>query len=408
MDRIWNINHNLWNRTNIFESIHRRNRWFNCWGLVGFTKLETNEREALNIRFQNHQCASTMKTMLSLLMLSIIFLCSCNKEDLTHCHNTSNSLKNQVDFHCGTVVDLSKLNINQGYTEIVNKQFNSVTAENIMKPSYLHPTKNTYHWNEADQLVDYCISNAKRLHGHTLIWHQQLPHWMVNFEGTKTDWEMMFKDHITQIVNHFKGKVTSWDVVNEAFNDDGTLRSNIWTQNIGSSYIEKAFIYAKEADPKAKLFYNDYDIVINPIKRAAILKFLNQLKAKGVPIDGIGIQMHIFTGFPENIEISNAIDDIWKNDYSIHISELDISMNPLGKKMNLPPENELKRQGEKYLYIFKSYQRIPDQYKFGITIWGVSDYDSWIRYYYNRDDFPLLFDDNYKPKFAFCKLISNL
>lgn len=349
-----------------------------------------------------------MNRLLKIVFLSSILYPSCQKENLSLCENLNNRLSDRVDFYLGTAVDLPNLLNNQDYSQIINNQFNSVTAENIMKPAYLHPSLNTYYWTEADQLADYCIANSKRLHGHTLIWHNQLPEWILNYQGSTDDWENLLREHIFQIVNHFKGKVSSWDVVNEAFNDDGTLRNSIWKEKLGPSYIEKAFNYARQADPNAKLFYNDYSLAINPMKRTAVLNCLNSLKSKGTPIDGIGMQMHIFNSFPENNEISNAINEIWKNDYLVHISELDISINPFSHAMQIPPEDELKRQAEKYLYIFKTYDNIPDQYKFGITIWGVSDNVSWIRKFYNRDDFPLLFDDNYQPKPAFCKLISNL
>ena len=344
----------------------------------------------------------------AVLTIGILFSSACREEEMTPCSIQDKRLVDGVDFYCGNVVDLNRMGANLDYARIVNTQFNSVTAENIMKPAFLHPSENLFHWTEADQLADYCASHSKRLHGHTLIWHQQLPPWMLNFRGDQTAWENMMREHIFQIVNHFKGKVSSWDVVNEAFNDDGTLRNSIWKKNLGSSYLEKAFQYAHEADPAAKLFYNDYSLVINPVKRKAVLSFLNSLKAKGVPIDGIGLQMHLFNGFPENVEISNAIDEVWKNDYLVHISELDISINPFSQALDKAPQEELVRQAEKYLYIFKTYDRIPASYYFGITIWGVGDRDSWIRYFYNRADFPLLFDDNYQPKRAYCKLIADL
>ncbi len=349
-----------------------------------------------------------MKSLLSIGVIGFLLVSSCQKEELSSCGNLNKSLADKVEFYCGTVADLSQIVNNQPYGQIVNSQFNSVTAENSMKSAYLHPNQNTYYWTEADELADYCASHSKRLHGHTLIWHKQLPDWILNYQGSTADWEKLLKEHILEIVSHFKGKVASWDVVNEAFNEDGTLRNSIWKENLGASYIEKAFIYAREADPNAKLFYNDYSLAINPVKRSAVLNYLNHLRAKGTPIDGIGMQMHIFNGFPENIEISNTMDEIWKNDYLVHISELDISINPQSQQMLSAPDKELRRQAEKYLYIFKAYERIPARYQFGITIWGVSDNDSWIRYTYNRNDFPLLFDDNYLPKPAYCKLISNL
>lgn len=349
-----------------------------------------------------------MKQIISILIIYLLITCSCQRENVALCTVDTKYLSNCVDFYCGTAVDINKLNFSPNYSDILSTQFNSVTAENIMKPEYLHPGENTYNWLEADQLADYCFTHSKRLHGHTLVWHQQLPDWMFNFDGSRSDWVKMMKSHIYQIVNHFKGKVSSWDVVNEAFEDDGTLRNSIWKQNIGPAYIELAFQFAHEADPDAKLFYNDFSLAINPIKRNAVLSFFNNLRARGVSIDGIGLQMHIFNGFPENIQISQAIDDVWNNDYLVHISELDISINPLSQEMRVASQDELVRQAEKYLYVFKSYNRIPQKYKFGITIWGVGDDDSWIRQYYNRDDYPLLFDDLYSPKPAFCKLISEL
>lgn len=349
-----------------------------------------------------------MRKIILLIILSVSLLLSCQKENISSCKAEDKALSNCVDFYCGTVVDLNRVNNNINYSNIVKTQFNSITAENIMKPEFIHPSENTFDFYPADQLANFCVTNSKRLHGHTLIWHQQLPSWMVNYQGSSKDWEKMMKDHIFQIVRHFKGKVNSWDVINEAFNDDGTLRNTIWKKNIGVSYIEKAFQFAHEADPNASLFYNDYSLAINPIKREAVLSFLNNLKAKGIPIDGIGMQMHIFNGFPEDIEISKAINDIWQEGYLVHISELDISINPLSQDMHRAQQTALTKQAEKYLYIFKSFDLIPDKYKHGITIWGVGDNDSWIRYYYNRDDYPLLFDDNYFPKPAFCKLITEL
>ncbi len=347
------------------------------------------------------------KNIIFYIGICILLFNSCTKEQLSSC-STNKRLADCLDFYCGNVVDLDRMDSIPEYASIVTEQFNSVTAENIMKPNALHPTRNVFDWEEADQLASFCQASNKRLHGHTLIWHKQLPPWMYAFQGTKSEWEEMMRDHIFRIVDHFKGKVTSWDVINEAFEEDGTMRNTIWLKNIGPSYIEKAFQYAHEADPDAILFYNDYNIVLNPIKRKAILDLCIQLKAKGVPIHGIGIQMHIFNGFPENNDISKAMDEIWNQDFIIHISELDVSINVNGTEMPVAPEKDLDIQAEKYLYIFKAYDRIPNAYKFGITIWGVGDRDTWIRYSSNRDDYPLLFDDEYQPKKAFCTLISEL
>ena len=150
--------------------------------------------------------------------ISLFFITSCEKEDISPCKNLNNKLTEKVNFYCGTAVDLPRIFNNQNYNLIVSSQFNSVTAENCMKPDNLHPNEKTFNWMEADQLADYCAANAKRLHGHTLIWHQQLPDWILNYQGSKSDWEKLFEYHIYEIVSHFKGRVASWDVVNEAFN----------------------------------------------------------------------------------------------------------------------------------------------------------------------------------------------
>jgi endo-1,4-beta-xylanase len=342
------------------------------------------------------------------LILFLITLLSCSKEDVADCTDQNNCLYCQGDFPIGVAVDDQLLYSNPYYGSIVKRQFNSITPGNIFKPEYLQPQAGFFQWRDADSLVSYADREGKRLHGHTLLWHQQLPHWMKNYQGTAAQWDSLMKVHIQTVVQHFKGKVKAWDVVNEAFLDDGTLRNSIWKQNIGSTYLEKAFRYAHQADPDAKLFYNDFSVASNSVKRGAIIKFLNSLKFKGVPVDGIGLQMHIYTAFPENNDITQAMMDVVQNDYLLHLSEIDISMNPLARSMSFAPQAELERQAQKLAFIVKQYKSLPKRYQFGITIWGVGDGDSWIRTYFNRDDYPLLFDDNYKAKPAYCKLLETL
>ena len=335
------------------------------------------------------------------ILLLIIIISSCNKPDIDKCDDFQ-SLYLFSDFPIGVAVDLNELYTNYDYYQIAKNQFNSITAENIFKSSYLHPHEEYYSWLAANQLVDFCQRHNKNLHGHTLIWHNQLPDWIINFEGNQSDWDLLFKKHIQTICLYFKGKVNSWDVVNEAFNDNGTLRNTIWKQKIGSSYIEKAFLYAHEADPDAILFYNDYDIAVNETKRKAILRLLNNLRQRGVPVHGIGMQMHISIMHPENKQIAAAFKEISDNDFKIHLSELDISVNPLGAEIESTKEL-FERQANKLAAITQLYKEIPYRYQFGITFWGVSDRNSWIPEHFNREDYPLLYDDHYNPKPAYCK-----
>ena len=340
-------------------------------------------------------------TIRKYILLIIILITSCEKTDIEKCDD-SQSLYSFSNFPIGVAIDINELNTDNQYYEIALNQFNSITPENIFKPSFLHPNENYFDWIEADKLVEFCQINNKRLHGHTLIWHNQLPEWMKNFQGNQSEWELMFKEHIQTICSHFQGEIKSWDVVNEAFNDNGTLRNTIWKQKIGSSYIEKAFMYAHEADPDALLFYNDYDIALNETKRKAILSLLNNLRQRGVPIHGIGMQMHISIVHPENKQIAAALKEISDNGFKIHLSEIDISVNPLSKEIE--PSIELfERQANKLAAITLLYKEIPSKNQYGMTFWGLSDKNTWIRNYFNRDDYPLLFDDDYNPKPVYCK-----
>lgn len=341
------------------------------------------------------------RTCFMLIGLIALFSC-CVKQELKTCTSDS-SLAGQADFPIGAAADPLLLSSDSIYRHLFFSQFSSATAENSFKPAYLHPEENTYQWNEADEFVSQCRSHQMRVHGHTLIWHQQNPQWMNAFAGSSEQWEQMMKSHIVSIVRYFRPTVLSWDVVNEAFNEDGSLRNTIWLQHVGSSYIEKAFMFARQASPEAKLFYNDYGLETNPAKRKAVLAFLNHLRLKGVPIDGIGLQLHIDINYAEASMIEEAIDEVVQNGYDVHLSEVDISLNPRGKDYLLNAK-DLQAQAELMHKIVRAYRNIPLHQQFGITFWGISDRYSWIRTTYNRSDYPLLFDDQYQPKPIYCQL----
>ncbi len=337
-----------------------------------------------------------------ILFITVPLLFGCKKPASTVCSDQS-ALCEQTDFKIGTAVDISLLFSDVAYAEIARKQFNSITPENTFKPTEIHPSENGFNWTEADQLQEYCRLNNKRLHGHTLIWHQQLPGWMEQFNGNAEEWDTMMKTHIQEIVRHFKGKVSGWDVVNEAFNEDGTLRNNIWRQHIGDLYLEKAFNYAHEADPAALLFYNDYGLESNSTKRTAVLSHFKNLKMKGVRIDGIGMQMHLNIPGSDPGETAAAMVAVCQHDFLLHISEMDISVNPLNKTIKAD-KNLLEKQADLFGKIAFHYRQIPGKYRYGMTFWGISDKHTWIRSYFNRNDYPLLYDDDYSPKPAYCKL----
>lgn len=344
--------------------------------------------------------------MKRLMIVCLFFYLSCKKEEIPTCTDDS-PLYLQADYPIGVAVDFMMFGYDSVYKEKATSQFNSFTAENIFKPEYLHPEENYFYWTEADSMASYCIANDKRLHGHTLIWHQQIPSWIENFQGDANAWDLLMKIHIQTIVTHFKGKVKSWDVVNEAFEEDGTLRNSIWQEKIGDDYIQKAFQYAHEADPDALLFYNDYNLESNGRKRKAVLDFFDELRATGIQVDGIGMQTHVNVCTARSNEIVRAFSDVADADYLVHVSELDIALNPKGKAIGYD-QDLLYDQAILLSEIVKGYNSLPANLQYGITFWGVYDGQSWIRTYYNRDDYPLLYDDNYQVKPCYCAMKKHL
>jgi endo-1,4-beta-xylanase len=223
------------------------------------------------------------------------------------------------------------------------------------------------------------------------------------------------QDWITAIVTRYKGKVKAWDVVNEAIADDGSFRTGTssndafyWYSVLGKSYIANAFTYANQADPAALLFINDYNLESNPVKLDALIALVNELKTMGIPIHGIGTQMHI------NINTSNAgIDNMFTKlaatGLKIHVSELDVRINPGNTSPFTPTQTLLDQQAQKFRYVAESYNRnVPLTQRFGITVWNVTDADSWIVTSLGRDDYPTLFDRNYNRKPSFTQFREGL
>ena len=296
---------------------------------------------------------------------------------------------------------------------IVNQHFSQITAANIMKPRHLHPAESTFLFDDADALVDYAASQDKTVHGHTLIWHNRLPDWMTDFKGDEVAWAAMMTDHITVIASHFAAGdiVVSWDVVNEAFADadkdrDGLndLRNTIWHDNIGAGYLAAAFRAAHAADPNADLYYNDYHISGVRSKLNAVLDLVEQFQndPNPVPIHGIGFQMHITQTWPDIDQIRDSFALAVDTGLKVKITELDIAMNTdhLRKPLSLTEftDSVAVQQQKRYEMIVAAYMdEVPEAQRGGITVWGVADPDNWSRSY-NVFEWPLLFDDDLKPK----------
>ncbi|WP_245792348.1 endo-1,4-beta-xylanase [Teredinibacter waterburyi] len=320
---------------------------------------------------------------------------------------TVTNLQSHASFPIGVAVpagnDSKSVLSSSSRSAIVTSHFGQITAENIMKPAYLHPAESTYFFDDADALVNYATSNGLSVHGHTLVWHSQIPNWMSNFSGDAAAWTSMMESHITTIVSRYADAdiVVSWDVLNEIISDsNGALRDSVWLQNIGESYIEKAFIAARAADDDALLYYNDYNLSNDGSKTAAMVSLVTDLVARDIPIDGVGFQMHILSDWPSANAIKNTFQDVVDLGLMVKITELDITMNSDEDMTELSATAE-QLQADRYQAVLAAYlEVVPPAQRGGVTVWGITDADSWIPNFRGHPDWPLLFNADYSPKLA--------
>jgi endo-1,4-beta-xylanase len=306
------------------------------------------------------------------------------------------------DLRIGTATDPTLLSTDPTYQQIVGGQFSLVTPGNDMKWQTVEPTQGTYDWTAADQLVAFAEAHGQLVRGHTLIWHNQLPTWLTTgvANGTITPDQLkaLLHKHITDEVTHFKGEIWQWDVVNEAFNEDGTLRNTLWLQNLGPDYIADAFRWAHQADPKALLFINDYNIEGTSPKSTAAYNLVKQLRSEGVPIDGVGIQGHLGTqyGF-------YGADAVAANMARFTALGMDVAVTEADVRSILPMTNpNLQAEAEGYNTLMQGC--LLTKHCISFSIWGVSDKDSWIPGVFPGQGGALLWDENYAPKPAYTAL----
>ena len=353
------------------------------------------------------------KKYIYLLVLAVYFigLTSCNNEFLytkpedtvITRTETQESLKDSP-FPFGLAVGVNYLKSDEHYKEIVRSEVTRISTENAMKMNVISKGRGIYNWTDPDYIVDFAQNNDLKIHGHTLLWYRQTPQWVANFKGDREDWIEIMKEYIFDVVGRYKGKVSSWDVINEVINDNGEVYEkngsyeNLWMKNIGIEYIDLAFRFAHEADPDALLFYNEYGYEYSQPRRKGVNKLINTLKKRGVPIHGIGLQMHTNINHPISDLRNSIIMLADSTKLQVHISELDIALNPKHDP-NLKLNDELlKRQQVHYCEIVKAMIRIPKEQQFGITCWGVIDSSSYMAL---NPDWPLLFDNNYQKKPAY-------
>lgn len=368
--------------------------------------------------FKLNQNKSIIRGIFSLILINFYYLGFAQTGTPT---NTSEKgLKDYYNkyFPIGVAVSPQVLKGTTG--EFILKEFNSITPENAMKMGPIHPQENKYNWTDADAMVDFAIKNNIKIRGHNLCWHEQTPRWFFKDSlGKPVSKEVLLrrlKDHITTVVSRYKGKIYAWDVVNEAIDDDSTkfLRNSEWYQICGEDFIAKAFEYAHEADPNAKLFYNDYNTE-RPEKRDRVYKLLKKLKDAKVPIDGVGLQAHWSIFEPSEKELRAALDKFSSLGLKVQFTELDISVYPWEKDRRAKKPNESdvytpeleKKQSAQYqmvFNVFRAYKKVIT----GVTFWNISDKYTWLDNYPvpGRKNYPLLFDQNLQPKKAFWEVVN--
>ena len=297
------------------------------------------------------------------------------------------------------------------FEQIHKVQFNAVVAENEMKFDATEPSENTFSYDKGDKMIKYAQENGMRVRGHALAWHSQVPGWVSNYSGQKDKLLAVLKNHIENVVGHWKGKIAEWDVVNEAVNDDNNhgWRSNgsVWFEGIGAEFLDSAFVWAHAADPDAELCYNDYAIewgLGNGSKAGFVLEQVKRWKENGIPITCVGTQTHIEISHettPQNVRA--FAKELAKLDIKLNITELDIGF-PKGSAGQLG-QSDYEKQGHLYRQFMDVFLEEPNMGEF--VIWGLTDAHSWLDNSQGKTE-GLLWDKQYKAKPAFDSVMASL
>ena len=279
------------------------------------------------------------------------------------------------------------------YRNIAGTECNQVTAENAMKWDATESSDDNFNFSGADQIVNFATQNSQQVHGHTLVWENQTPGYVQGLSATAMRAEM--QEHINAVVGRYANNaaVTSWDVVNEAFNEDGTRRQSFWQTTMGNNYIAEAFNFARAADPNARLCINDFNVEGVNAKSTAMFNLVQQLRTQGVPIDCVGIQGHLAIqfGFPNDIQ--QNIQRFANLGVQVRITELDI-------RMQLPRDaTKDATQATQYRNVVNACNAVTACA--GVTIWGFTDKYSWVPDTFQGQGAALIYDENFQPKAAY-------
>jgi endo-1,4-beta-xylanase len=352
----------------------------------------------------------------------IINFCACTTEKIA-VQSLKESFKG--DFTIGAAIGKSHFEEKDSVANaLIINEFNTITPENVMKSEVIHPEPNRYNFELADKFVAFGQKNNMELIGHALVWHSQLSPF-INKNTPADSLSKYLADHIATVAGRYKGKINGWDVVNEALNEDGTMRKSIFYEKLGDDYIINAFKAAQKADPNVELYYNDYNIE-QPAKRKGAIELLKKIQKSGARIDGVGIQAH-WSIESENIaDIEQSIIEFSKLGLKVMLTELDfttlpnpwdlkgaeVSQNFEGSPFMDPfkaglPDSIQTKLANRYEALFKVLVKHKDKIS-RVTFWGVNDGHSWLNGWpiKDRTNYPLLFDRKFKKKPAYNKVIA--
>ncbi|MES2648777.1 MAG: endo-1,4-beta-xylanase [Bacteroidota bacterium] len=366
-----------------------------------------------------------LKSALTQLMVAGILFAGCSGSKKTNDTASAGSLKEvfKNEFVIGTAINNRQIaESDPGSAILIPQQFNALTPENIMKAELMQPAWGQYNFEMADKLVAYAQKYNMQVNAHTLIWHSQLPSFVRRMKNADSV-RMFFTNHINTVAGRYDGKVYSWDVVNEALNEDGTMRKSVFLQNLGENFVTDAFRLAEKAAPNTKLYYNDYNIE-QPKKRAGAITIVKNIQAAGVRVDGVGIQGHWHLGKIPLKDIEESILEFSRLGVKVAFTELDIEVLPrnfqgadVAERMqattssnqyvNGLPDSVQQQLAKDYEALFNLFLKHKDKIE-RVTLWGATDAHSWLNDWpvRGRKNYPLLFDREFKPKPAFYKVIA--
>lgn len=299
----------------------------------------------------------------------------------------------------GTAVDTRALEDEKYYKTLV-QNFNVVTAENVMKWETIHPRRDVYDFTEGDKLLAFAKKHGMKMRGHTLVWHNQNPNWLLSQPWKADELYKVLEEHIKTVVTHYKGEIYAWDVVNEALDVDG-YRETLWYLYLGPDYIEKAFRWAHEADPDALLYYNDYSNGEINDKSNYMYNMLKDLQADGVPVHGVGLQMHL------SLEFGFDFESLYMNVNRLHELGLHVDYTEIDVRIKTPAsDSDYREQAMRYKKMMEIMLAFDNSYAY--TVWGVSDAHSWVPGAFRGTGDALLFDKEIEPKQAYHMLVETL